>query len=522
MLWLKQHFWLILALLIAVMAGSSLLTGAHFYTHDDIMVFRVNEFIECFRQGQIPCRWSYNLGLGYGAPWFNFYPPLIYVLPALLHLMGLSLTLSVNLFVFSTFLLAAWSMYRLVTTLTGHRELGFFSSLLYTLYPFHAVNVFIRGVWAENLVWSFAPLVLLAIYRQVQASRFARALPLLFALTFLTHIISSFIMLGLAIFWVIAVAYVAHKPVLPELKRLTLAVLLALGMAAFFFVPALAEKNLVQSTSLTTGYYHYANHFVSLRQLFIEYKWNYGASLWSDPSEEMPFMVGHVHLSLLVLLLTLLMVVKRTKRRFVLGLLLLLPFAAFIFLSHARSIPIWGILSPMAYIQFPWRFVVWAGLPLVATIGLLSANFPWKIRLILVIIGSSLALLYSRGFFHPRAFDQISAYDLIQGEQKYVQQSKTLYDYMPVTVLQVPPDFADNATFPVKVFYFPGWRARDAEGRELAIKASVPYGLIESVSGENIAELKWHETPFRLLMDVISILSLLVYLSYLSRTSHVQ
>jgi len=49
-----------------------LLTNAHFYTHDDIQVYRLGEFIECFARGQIPCRWSDSLGKGYGYPLFNF------------------------------------------------------------------------------------------------------------------------------------------------------------------------------------------------------------------------------------------------------------------------------------------------------------------------------------------------------------------------------------------------------------------------------------------------------------------
>jgi uncharacterized membrane protein len=54
------------------------------------------------------------LGKGYGYPLFNYYPPMIYVVPALIHLLGFSLITSLNLFMFLTFILAAWGMYNLV------------------------------------------------------------------------------------------------------------------------------------------------------------------------------------------------------------------------------------------------------------------------------------------------------------------------------------------------------------------------------------------------------------------------
>lgn len=523
MTWLRKNIWLVLTLLLTVYLGRNLLTSAHFYTHDDIAVFRVNEFLECFKNGQIPCRWSYNLGKGYGAPWFHYYPPAIYLLPSALHLIGLPITLSVNLFVFSTFLLAGLSMYYLVHSLTEKEELAFLSASLYSLYPFHAINIFIRGVWAENLAWSFAPLILLSIFNQVKSGKFSRSLPLLFALLFLTHIISSMVLTLLSLFWLASLVVIYKKPRLKNLARFVIQLLIGLGIAAFFFIPALVEKNLVQSATLTQGYYHYTNHYLSFNQLFLEYKWNYGASLWSAAPDEMPFMVGHIHTIVLVILLSFVVFSRKFSSRIALALALLIPTFGFLFLSHFKSDFIWSLLPQMAYIQFPWRFVVWAGLPLVASIALFASVIPRKLTQLIVIPIVLFAFIYSSSFFFPRGYDDYLDQDFISGSELHEQQSKTLYDYMPITVSSVPEEFADESDDPYKTFYFPGWHAYDQEGSEIKIHPNELTGLIEPVDpSQEIASLDWQETPFRLAMDYLSIIVLISYLYYLSRLSHVQ
>ena len=43
---------------------------------------------------------------------------------------------------------------------------------------------------------------------------------------------------------------------------LLLGLLLALALAAWFFAPALVEQSLAQLDTVTTGYFHYSNHFL--------------------------------------------------------------------------------------------------------------------------------------------------------------------------------------------------------------------------------------------------------------------
>lgn len=503
-----SHRWLILALLIAIFFARQLVTTKHFYTHDDLQVYRVNEFIECFKRGEIPCRWATTLGKGYGYPWFNYYPPMIYIIPAVIHTLGVPLTGSLNLLMFGSFILAGWGMYLLVRELTGRDDLSALGSILYTLYPFHATNVFLRGVYGENLAWSMVPLILYLMTRQLKTGTFSRVLPLLLAFVFLTHLLSTFIVLAFVIGWQI---FTRAK----NWRHLLLQLALAFAFSAFFLVPALAEKNLVQTESLTQGYYSYLNHFVSFKQLFIEYRWNYGASYWGTPTEEMGYMVGHLHLVLLVLSLFGAMVLGRSKPALWRGLALIFTFFWLLFLTHSKSAPIWQLIPQLAYLQFPWRLLGWAGLPLTLAIVTLLSTIRLKQLSTFILVFIAGLSIYSYPFFFPRDYDHLTDQDFLSGREKYAQQDKALFDYLPKTVKSLPLQYADDSSAKLKVFYFPGWQA-ERDGQPVEIGPDPETGLIIPLSQSNSSELKlsWHETPLRLAMDLVSLFSLCGYLMY--------
>ena len=67
-----------------------------------------------------------------------------------------------------------------------------------------------------------------------------------------------------------------------DFLRLFLSACLALGLSAFFTLPAIAEMKLVQINSMFDGYYQYFSHFTSLYQLFISTFWGSGSSVWDS------------------------------------------------------------------------------------------------------------------------------------------------------------------------------------------------------------------------------------------------
>ena len=532
---LFPHRWLILALLIAAFAGRFLLTTSHFYTHDDMQVFRVNEYVQCLKDGQLPCRWSASLGKGYGYPLFNFYPPLIYLIPSLLHLIGLPIILSLNLMMFASFLLAAWGMYLLGTALAQSSSLGFLASALYTLYPFHAINVFVRGVYAENLAWSIFPMILYLIFEQSRRNIQSRPLPFLLAIIYLTHLIGAVIITPMIILWSLYFR---------SLTRLLTQILLGMGMASFFLLPALAEKSLVQTQSMINGYYSFTNHYVSFYQLFGQYRWSYDASLWSAAPDEMPYMVGHIHTALLGIAIgAIIFLAYRNSKKLILAGCMLSAASILLFLSHFKADFIWQIIPPLAYIQFPWRFIAWAALPLTLGITLLLSLLPNKLSYSLTLITIFSLLIYSSPFFRPREYDLLTDSDIIAGKERNEQQVKSLYDYLPQTVKVIPEDYPSYSPTSIRtsnsyqdtidlteptiaslpIFYYPGWKAK-VNGLSQDITSHPQSGLItlSLKPGLNNILLHFDNTPLRSFANLLSLLSLALSILYVILNSNGQ
>src|SRR5207253_27487 len=69
---------------------------------------------------------------------------------------------------------------------------------------------------------------------------------------------------------------------------------LGLGLAAFFWLPAMAERDLVHVHRLLEGFLNYYNNFAYVFQL-INSPWGYGFSV-PGPDDGMSFAIGAAHL----------------------------------------------------------------------------------------------------------------------------------------------------------------------------------------------------------------------------------
>ena len=83
-------FEFLLVFIITVPAFLSLLNNGYFTMHDDQHIARLFLFDTALKQGQWYPRWVDWLGFGYGYPMFNFYPPFIYFIAQLFHVVGFS------------------------------------------------------------------------------------------------------------------------------------------------------------------------------------------------------------------------------------------------------------------------------------------------------------------------------------------------------------------------------------------------------------------------------------------------
>lgn len=156
----------------------------------------------------------------------------------------------------------------------------------------------------------------------------------------------------------------------------------------------------------------------------------------------MPFMIGMLHWSL-VLINTLLAFLFWRKKK-TLPLLTVISFLTVFFLAsafmtHERSTPIWQKIKILEYLQFPWRFlglVIFFASFASGAIVMFFKDKRLKYFLSIVLI---LVLLFSvRVYFQPERYYQVTDQDRLTGEQWQLALTNAIFDYLPIYA-EMPP-----------------------------------------------------------------------------------
>ncbi len=387
---------LLLALLLALLAALPALWGPGIVNtraggDSPFLVLRTHQLAQALRAGVFPVRWMPEAAYGLGYPAFHYYAALPYYLSALGHLGGLGVLGGVKLAQAVGFLLAGAAAYGLARSAGLGRAGALLASAAYSYAPFHLVNLYVRGD-ALSEFWAMAlfPLLLwlaLLVARRATLGRLL-ALALAYGALVVTHNISALIFSPFLGLWLLAAHIGCHGrrdwgPLVAGLGALAL----GLALSAWFWLPALADRGLVQLHEQTTGYFHYAGHFRGWDMVQRAPLFDYTLTYAQDP-----FRMG-LGQALLILagLVALALRWRRLEReaRVVAG-LAVATLAATTFLMTPLSEPIWRHLPLLAYAQFPWRLLsiqALAGALLVG--GLLGAGRGW----LAWVMGAGLTLL---------------------------------------------------------------------------------------------------------------------------------
>ncbi len=389
---LRNHFdrELILLLIFSAFAVAALLSpGFFFHAHDaDHTVFYLIEFDAGIRDGILWPRWSPDHAMGYGYPFWVVYAPLAYYAAEVFHLMGVGFTASIKIVIALSTLFGGWGMYVLLRRWWGRNPIGrgaaLVGGLIYVYAPYHLLTVYVRAAFAEYVAMAWFPWVLLAFDDVVERGglrRIALAALALGAL-FLTHSATLMVFTTfLAFYLLFALArkmiqqhreQESWRQVLLTGVRVAAAGLLAIGLAAIFLLPLLAEQGYVQQADWLADNYLYQKHFVYPSQ-FTDPFWGYG---FSDdptgPNDGMSFQLGIVGV-VLALTAAVVGLRRRSYRRgqtafFVAALL------AVLLLMMPVARPVWDAIGPAALIQFPWRLLSVASLCLAILAGAAVGN----------------------------------------------------------------------------------------------------------------------------------------------------
>lgn len=540
----KDSHYLFALLVFALPVVVSLIRPGYFPMHDDLQVMRLYEMGQCFADFQIPCRWVPDMSFGNGQPLFNFYPPFVYYLGSFFRFFGLSLIVTVKLlFVLGLILPAFFTFFLLRQFWQGLESLAGAVVSLYA--PYLAVDVYVRGAMAESWALVLLPASLWAITRLVKEGTpgWIAATALAVGALFTSHNILALIAAPILVAWGLLLVFLEKQARLRSFGQLAIAGLWAGGISAFFTLPALVEKNLIKVENLTSGYFAYQTHFVTIRQLLFERSFGYGPSRFG-PVDDLSFQAGWPHwwLAFLAVGVGLFLLMKKKREVGLVTLFFAALFWGSLFATHARSFYLWNFIPTLAYVQFPWRFlslaILASGGAAASLLGVLPTQ-KWKFSLAAAIM--MLAVGFNFAYFRPVSWftymtDQIK----LSGADWRSQVGATLLDYLPRTAEVEPLDLApeqaevigglafltkiektsrtfsfkaqvkEDAVLEIPVIDFPGWtvfvNGEKVDHGNTNRLGRIQLGLEE---GNYLIEGKFGNTPVRTAGNLISLLSLL-------------
>lgn len=545
----KPDFWpLVVVILVGIFASRTLFGSGYFNMHDDLQVMRQLEMEKCFLDGQIPCRWVPDMGYGFGYPLFNFYPPLPYFIGEVLRLVGYSFIATAKGLFIIAFIASGITMYFLSKEFFGKLG-GVVSSIFYIWAPYHAVDVYVRGAMNESWALIWFPLILYSSYKLLSApakSNLTRSLILLalswFAL-FTSHNLMVIVFTPFFALWVLL--WLVYHKAWARIPHLILAGAWSFGLAAFFTLPVLLEKNIVQTGTLVVGYYEYTAHFPSLRQLLLSRFWGYGPSVWMDIDDKMSFQIGWFHWGA-SLVLALLAALRYLKTRKITKEILLIAFLLVFgwggaFMAHPKSLPIWQAFEPLQFIQFPWRYLtmVIVAFSFLAGASVYLLQKKKFVVLPIVLIG---VIVYSWSYFLPEhgKLGPLTDEEKLTAAAWELQQTAGIYDYLPNTAKTAPKapmrelglvlsgdarvtnetlgtnwarfniDVSEDALIQVGILQFPTWRAYiDGVETETFVPENEEWGRIHInvPQGAHTVEFELEDTPVRTAGNYISLAS---------------
>jgi len=526
---------------------------------DDILptIYRVFSLHASWQAGTFYPRLSSDLAYAYGVPLFQFYPPLASYVAELFHVIGFGFINAVKATYFLGLVCAGLGMYACVVRLYGSRAGALLAAVAYMYAPYHLIDIYARGAMAEALALALLPWLLWFFYNlhQTEGRGWFVLSALGLAALVLTHNSLSLFFLPVLI---------VYCAVLGFRRRWWLclaAMTLGLGVSAFFWLPAIAERGYVNLTLMTQGIYDVMRYLLPLRDLLQR-------GILFDYAAAQAFRWGELPAILALVGFVVGLWKLKSQRRLILFFASIVVIA--LLLQSSLAGPFWARVPLARFIQFPWRLQTFVALGGAILIGALPAPFTQRsqasaghpgiqeTRASWLVAGASAALLilaatirlwptyqaawqaakfgegdinrqemYARGRADFELFGDYQPIgvatamtEMMNGRPTPLESAPQPWPTPTVQVLRWrPTQFAAQVSaqtpFPLTLhrFYFPGWQAR-IDGQVAPVYPSGELGLVtlDVPAGDHAVELRFGETPLRRLANGLSLLSLGIWL----------
>jgi hypothetical protein len=512
-------------------------------------LYRISELQDAWKQGVYYPRFGLGLNFGYGAPLFQFYPPLASYIGLVVGWLGLGLITTTKLLMSAELIVGGLGVYVYARRLLTNRAAALVAALIYILSPYLLLVIYERGAVAEGLALSLLPWLMWSSHSLYSDGRrrdflFTAALTACFILA---HNITAFFVFPAVVVYISALALIGRRG--SALLPLFGAFALGVGMSAFYWAPALGELRFSRAAQhMLSGVTDVRNNLTPLWQvvqprLLHEYAGDlrFRFSLWQ-------FALGCAGVIGLI--------VRRRERRYALWLLALGWFVTLL-LQADFSLTFWDHAPLVRFIQLPWRLFGLGSLCVALLAGSLftarplSGRVAWGVAAVLIAALFWLSTANLRAdlfpFWHRVDESGVNRLDLWErGRAGYPLFS----DYAPIDLnldsggftrgrlpddpTLLPPVVAPKISIvsenPVRFvmdvsaaqpwtlrlhrLFFPGWQV-SIDGRSVTIGPSGIAGLVtaELPAGDYRLIAEFADSPLRLAANLISIVSLAIWLA---------
>lgn len=386
-------------------------------------------------------RFSSGIVYGYGAPLFNFFPPLAYYPASLAHSLGLSFLSGWLLTMSACTVLAGAGMYALGQLWTRSALGGWIAAAAYVYCPYLLFDSVTRGATAELAALAALPFAFYGMTRLAFAGRRSDFLLALAAVSIFIPLHTVMTLHGAALLALYCLFLTGRADEARSvLFRLALAGALALMLTAFYWLPALAERDAIKLPLIAAqlGHIDVTRHLRPLAEVFA---WPQTA----DPTQQnqaLPIAIGWIQLMCAALGTRLSWRAPYHRYRSLM-VFLWVALGLLVFLNTSPSAWFWQNIPLIGFTQFPWRTLGLASL-LLALMSAVGARLLWlelrNRRVALAFVGGLVVtlVLYALPWTYTLFLDDVAVKDIRdvqQFERAGGQLALSSYaEYLPVRV----------------------------------------------------------------------------------------
>ncbi|MBI4039184.1 hypothetical protein HY384_04490 [Candidatus Daviesbacteria bacterium] len=537
----KEWLIIFLLLLFTIPAAKALFIPGSYTSHDlTHHIMRQISMDKLLTEGQIPPKWSGELNNGYGYPVFLFNYPLPYLIGEVFHKAGFSFISSVKaVFVFSI-LISIIGMYLFLKELFQVRLAAILGAVFYLYAPIRFSNIYVSASVGAALAAGILPFVfyfMTVLSRQGLRNNLFKILSgslslglLILSHNFTTLLFSPVILaFGGLLIW-------QSKEKFRVFRDFGAMFLLGLGMSAWFWLPAMVEKQYLHYDQYYK--FFYKNQFISIPQLFHS-PWGYGLSHPQNPNQgDMSYQLGLSQILVIIILIPVLWVFRKNREVREYGVFSLITFFIAVFMMIKTSQFVWEALPVLSIIQFPFRFSIVAVFGASLAAAVLIKYLPLKK---LLFGGLLLIVLYANrnhyninevfktgdeyyltltGITSPYGEDLPKWAKVMDKKPPGKLEFTSGFGEIRVTENKSTKVFAEvevtnSGKLRFNQFFFPGWQIK-IDGKNIQfdyLSDNKSYGLpifdIEKGKHQILAEFK--NTPIRNMAEIISVISVILW-----------